>query len=307
VWEQSVAYGITLLVALGLVLRLSGKVRPRWKPTFGRMVLRQSLPYALLILLMTFYYRTDTLMLERMLPNGALEAGIYAQGFRFFEAFNMLGFLVAGLLLPMFSRMLKQGEAVSPLVMLAFRSVMVGALVVAVFASMHAEEIMQLRYSEHTEQSAPAFAVLMWCFVAVCITYIFGTLLTAGGDLRLLNVMAGIGALVHIGLNLVLIPLWQAEGAAWASLVTQVATALVQLWLAVRTFKLELPLGLVFRVVGYALALVAVVVLMDLVGMALLPAFLLYGVLACALAFGVQLLKLDELSGLPGLVAPKVR
>ena len=307
VWAQSVAYGITLLVALGLVLRLSGKVRPRWKPTFGRMVLRQSLPYALLILLMTFYYRTDTLMLERMLPNGALEAGIYAQGFRFFEAFNMLGFLVAGLLLPMFSRMLKQGEAVSPLVMLAFRSVMVGALVVAVFASMHAEEIMQLRYSEHTEQSAPAFAVLMWCFVAVCITYIFGTLLTAGGDLRLLNVMAGIGALVNIGLNLVLIPLWQAEGAAWASLVTQVTTALVQLWLAVHTFKLELPLGLIFRVVGYALALVAVVVLMDLVGIALLPAFLLYGVLACALAFGVQLLKLDELSGLQGLVAPKVR
>jgi O-antigen/teichoic acid export membrane protein len=307
VWAQSVAYGITLLVAVGLVLRLSSKVRPRWKPTFGWMVLRQSLPYALLILLMTFYYRTDTLMLERMLPNGALEAGIYAQGFRFFEAFNMLGFLVAGLLLPMFSRMLKQGEAVSPLVMLAFRLVMVGALMVAVFASMHAEEIMQLRYSEHTDQSAPAFAILMWCFVAVCTTYIFGTLLTAGGNLRVLNIMAGLGALVNIGLNLVLIPLWQAEGAAWASLLAQVATALVQVFLAKRTFKLEFPASLVFRVVAFALVLVGVVLAMDHLEVALLPAFLLYGVLCVALAFGLQMLRLKELTGLSMLVGPKLR
>jgi O-antigen/teichoic acid export membrane protein len=307
VWAQSVAYGITLLLAVAMVLRLSGKVRPRWKPTFGWMVLRQSLPYALLILLMTFYYRTDTLMLERMLPNGALEAGIYAQGFRFFEAFNMLGFLVAGLLLPMFSRMLKEGGSVSPLVMLAFRLVLVGALMVAVFASVNAEEIMQLRYSEHTDQSAPAFAILMWCFVAVCTTYIFGTLLTAGGDLRVLNMMAGTGAVVNIGLNLVLIPLWQAEGAAWASLLTQVATALVQVFLAKRTFKLEFPAGLVFRVAAFALVLVGVVLAMDHLEVALLPAFLLYGVLCVALAFGMRMLKVNELTGLSTLVGPKLR
>jgi hypothetical protein len=98
VWAQTAAYGTTLLVALVMTLRLSGKVRMGWNPTFSRVVLKQSFPYALLILLMTFYYRTDTLMLERMLPDGAFQAGIYAQGFRFFEAFNMIGYLFAGLL-----------------------------------------------------------------------------------------------------------------------------------------------------------------------------------------------------------------
>lgn len=307
VWAQSIAYGLTLLVALILVLRLSGKVRPKWKPAFGLMVVRQSLPYAMLILLMTFYYRTDTLMLERMLPNGAMEAGIYAQGFRFFEAFNMLGFLVAGLLLPMFSRMLKQGDAVAPLVLLALRAVLVASIAVAVFASSHAQAIMDLRYSEHTAESAPAFAVLMWCFVAVCTTYIFGTLLTAGGDLRVLNMMAATGAVVNIGLNMLLIPLWKAEGAAWASLFTQVATAVVQVVLAVRIFKLQPPWALLVKVSGYALALVGLVQLMVLLGLPLFSAFLLYGLAVPLLAIVFRMVRKDELLGLTALVGARAR
>ena len=135
VWAQTAAYGTTLLVALVMTLRLSGKVRVGWNPTFSRVVLKQSFPYALLILLMTFYYRTDTLMLERLLPDGAFQAGIYAQGFRFFEALNMLGYLFAGLLLPIFSRQLKHRDAVAPLVVLALRLVLGGSLAVAAFST----------------------------------------------------------------------------------------------------------------------------------------------------------------------------
>ncbi len=61
---------------------------------------------------------------------------------------------------------------------------------------------MDLRYHEHTEASAPAFAVMIWSFVAVCITYVFGTLLTASGDLRTLNRMAAGGMVMNVVLNL---------------------------------------------------------------------------------------------------------
>ncbi len=308
VMAQSGAYAVTLLVALVMVLRLSGRVRPRWKPAFSFMVVRQSLPYALLILLMTFYYRTDTLMLERMLPDGAVQAGIYAQGFRFFEAFNMLGYLVAGLLLPLFSRILAPGRApvqVGPatdlhaLVGLSFRMVLVGALAVAVVASLHAREIMDLRYSEHTAQSAPAFAILMWCFVGVSTTYIFGTLLTAGGDLRLLNWMAAGGALLNIALNLVLIPRWQAEGAAWASLVTQGGTAVVQVILAVRVFRLASPVPMVMRAVIYAAGLIGLDLLLRTLGLGLAPLLLVYFPLALAWAFATRTLRISDLRALP--------
>jgi O-antigen/teichoic acid export membrane protein len=261
VWAQTLAYAFTFVVALSLTLRISGRVRWQWKPAFGMLVVRRSMPYALLILLMTFYYRTDTLMLERLLPEGALHAGIYAQGFRFFEASNMLGFLVAGLLLPMFSRQIKAGEDVAPLADLGFRLVLAASVSLAVIASLEPRAVMDLRYTEHTERSAPAFAVLMWCFTAVCTTYVFGTLLTAAGELRALNRMAAAGVVVNVGLNVLLIPRWQAEGAAWASLVTQAGTAAVQMAIARRKFRLERIARPLVRAAVHAVLLGAVVAL----------------------------------------------
>jgi O-antigen/teichoic acid export membrane protein len=296
VYAQTGAYALTALTALVLTLRLSGRIMPRWKPVFGWMVVRQSLPYALLILLMTFYYRTDTLMLERMLPDGALQAGIYAQGFRFFEAFNMLGFVVAGLLLPMFSRMLKAGDDVSGLATLALRLVLVAAVATAVFASMNARAVMDLRYDEHTGRSAPAFAVLMWCFTAVCITYVFGTLLTARGDLRRLNLMAAGGALLNVGLNLVLIPRWQAEGAAWASLATQGLTAAVQVALAAPLITSGYLRGPLLRAVPFTAGLVALAMGLQALPVGLVVAALLFGPLALAWAVACGLLRRSDLS-----------
>ena len=297
VWAQTVAYGVTALVALVMVLRISGGVEVAWRPAFAWVVVKQSFPYALLILLMTFYYRIDTLMLERMLPDGAVQAGIYAQGFRFFEAFNMLGYLMAGLLLPMFSRLLaaakKTGAStavdVQPLVILAMRLVLTGTLAVAVFGIAHAQGIMDLRYSEHTTLSAPVFALLIGCFVAVCTTYVFGTLLTAGGDLKYLNWMAAGGALLNIALNLVLIPKMQAEGAAWASLVTQLLTAVAQVGLAATLYGVRIPIALWIRSAVYAAGLCGAAFLAYRSGLGLLPQLLIFigGTLILAVATGM--------------------
>jgi O-antigen/teichoic acid export membrane protein len=291
VYAQTGAYAFTLLVALGMVLRLSGKVVLGWRPAFNVVMLRQSFPYALLILLMTFYYRTDTLMLERMLPEGSLQAGIYMQGFRFFEAFNMLGYLFAGLLLPMFSRMLKEAENVAPLAYMAFRLVLAGSLAVAIFGSLEAQAIMDLRYSEHTDLSAPAFAILIWCFVSVATTYIFGTLLTAGGNLRLLNWMAGGGAVLNIGLNLILIPRMQVEGAAWASLVTQGLTAAIQIFLAVQVFRLPSLLPVLWRVLPYAAGLFGAYYLLLHLGKDLISMMIFYFIFSLLWAFTTGLLS----------------
>lgn len=257
-WAQTAAYGLTALIALVLVARRAGGLRPRWDPAFTFSILRQSFPFALLVLLMSFYYRTDSILLERMLPDGALHAGIYAQGFRFFEAFNMLGFLLAGLLLPMYSRMLRQQADVAPLTGLALRLVLAGALAVAVAGSFHARAVMELRYHEHTALSAPAFAVLIWCFVAVCVTYVFGTLLTASGDLRTLNKLAVGGMVLNIGLNIVLIPQYHALGAAWASLITQVGMAAAQLVVAARRYSLRASPADLLGACAYLLLLLGV-------------------------------------------------
>ncbi|MBS1937855.1 MAG: polysaccharide biosynthesis C-terminal domain-containing protein [Bacteroidetes bacterium] len=300
-WAQTAAYGLTAVTALLLVARHAGGLRPRWNPAFTFSILRQSFPYALLVLLMSFYYRTDSIMLERILPDGALQAGIYAQGFRFFEAFNMLGFLLAGLLLPMYSRMLKHGEDVGPLTGLALRLVLAGCIAVSITGSAWAHEVMALRYHEHTEQSAPAFAVLIWCFTAVCVTYIFGTLLTASGDLRMLNRMAAGGMVLNIGLNLVLIPHWQVLGAACASLATQGLMALAQGAIAARRHRLRPGLRNTLGALAYTLLLLGVAWWLKTAGLPFPRALLAMALAACLAAPATGLLPLRGLAQLRAL------
>ena len=53
----------------------------------------------------------------------------------------------------------------------------------------------------------------------------------AEGRQRLLCVMNFLGALVNIGLNWILIPIWGVPGAAFASLVTQIFTNVILGWI----------------------------------------------------------------------------
>ncbi|MBK7945425.1 MAG: oligosaccharide flippase family protein [Flavobacteriales bacterium] len=295
VWAQTVAYGVTLLVALVLVRRLSGPVRVAWNPAFSWVVMKRSFPYALLILLMTFYYRIDTVMLERLLPDGAVQAGIYYQGFRWFEALNMLGYLVAGLLLPLFSRMLKERIDIAPLAGLAFRLVMAGAIAIAVFGGAWPEQVLGLLYSDHVVESAPVLPLLLWSFVAVCATYVFGSLLTAGGNLRALNWMAAGGALLNIGLNAMLIPRMQAEGAAWAALTAQVLTAGAQVALAMVLHRINGVPGILLRSLAHAVLLLLAIALLRQWESPLALRALAFAPIAVAAAFATGLLRVADL------------
>lgn len=301
---QTAAYGTAALVALVMNMRMGAALGITWSRPFSFMILRQSAPYALLILLMTFYYRTDMVMLERLLPDGAVQAGIYAQGFRFFEAFNMLGFLVAGLLLPMFSRMVKQNDNVVPLARLAWRLMLAASIAVAVLGGVFAEAIMELRYHEHLSSSAAAFAVLIQSFVAVSTTYVFGTLLTATGDLRALNRMAAGGMILNIVLNLALVPRYQALGAAIASVVTQCLTALAQALLARKRFPGAVAGADALRGVLFAMASVAVCLALAAWINDTVRAMFVAAASVGALAFATRLV---DVSGVYGFVAPSRR
>jgi Na+-driven multidrug efflux pump len=69
----------------------------------------------------------------------------------------------------------------------------------------------------------------MWSFVGMCISLIYGTLLTANGNLRFLNQISIIGILLNIIFNAILIPDYGAAGSAFATLVTQTITSLAQM------------------------------------------------------------------------------
>jgi O-antigen/teichoic acid export membrane protein len=237
VYAQTTAYFLTTLLTLSVVLN---NTRLSWLNldfSVIKEMLYKSYPYAILGLLMVLYYRTDSVMLERMLTDGKLQAGIYAQGFRILDAASMLGFLFAGILLPMFSRMLKQNEPVMQLFRFSSVLLIVPAITAAIALGFYRMEIMGLLYKDHAEESGDIFGILMICFIFVSISILSGTLLTARGNLRELNRIAVFSVLMNIILNLILIPRHQALGSAVASLATQFFAALFQVLAIMKIFK----------------------------------------------------------------------
>ena len=239
VYTQTLSYTITLFVALFWVWQKSAFVQIKYNHLFSFAIIKQSAPYALLILLMTFYYRSDSVMLEKLLEDGSRQAGYYAQAYRFFEAGNMVAYLFSVLLLPIFSKMIKEKQVLNGIIDISFKIMFSGAIILSVLCFQFGEEILNWRYHDLSHQSVHLFSVLMFCFVCISSTYVFGTLLTANGDLRVLNLLAGSAVVVNIGLNLLFIPRWQALGSAVASLITQLMVSIVQIIVSKKKFDIR--------------------------------------------------------------------
>jgi O-antigen/teichoic acid export membrane protein len=78
----------------------------------------------------------------------------------------------------------------------------------------------------------------MWSFVAMTITLVYGTFLTAKGDLKFLNIISVFGIAINVGLNFIVIPHYGAEGAAISTLFTQSFMAICQI---IRVHKILPP------------------------------------------------------------------
>lgn len=301
VYAQTAAYLITSLITLGVVLTRTGKLKLKFDRRFFLVFLKKSYPYALLILLMSFYNRIDSVMLERLLTNGKEQAGIYAHAFRLLDAASMFGVLFAGLLLPIFARMIKQKEEIGSMVQFSFLLLFVPALVLSLSSGFYDIEIMTLLKYSHPELSASIFRLLMVSFLGIATTYIFGTLLTANGSIRQLNWMALLGMGINVGLNLILIPQMQAYGSAWASLATQLFTALAQTILAVIFLKLTIN----YRVIGKLFLFVAFVFLAGILSKQISNWVLGYFVMISASALFAFLIRLINLKALSEIIQNK--
>ncbi len=238
VWIQTVCYGFTLVVACWLLLAKLGRPKVKFHKPFSLVILRQSLPYALLILLMMIYTRTDSVMIERLHPNGKFESGIYAQGFRLLDAFFMFGMIFTNLLFPLFSRMLKQKDSIENLLRLSSKLLIWGAISLAIFMYFNAHIILSFIYSEDVDSSTLPFQLLMFTFIGMCVTLIYGTLLTANGNLKFLNRVSGVGIIANVIINAFLIPSYGAVGAAIATLITQSLVGVVQWYFVHQKFSI---------------------------------------------------------------------
>lgn len=253
IYLQTVAYALTCLVSFSLVYRQYTIQSFTWQFGFLKEVLKQSYPFALLGLLMSVYNRIDAVMLEYLLPigKGSKEVGIYAAAYRLLDAVNMIAYLFATLLLPMFANMIANQTNLIPLVNLSAKLLFTGATILAINCFIFQEPIIKLLYPAATSYYASILGYLMLSFIAISSVYVYGTLLTANGNLWPLNAIAIGGCLLNLGLNYYLIPQYGALGATIATVITQTIVALIHLFVAVKILALPTSIKAVFQIVLY--------------------------------------------------------
>ncbi|MBR3980284.1 MAG: oligosaccharide flippase family protein [Bacteroidales bacterium] len=241
VYAQTVSYAIPCIIAFCIVFGKARRFSFHFDLKFLLQIVKKTYPFALLSLLMSLYTRTDMVMIERMLPDGAKQAGIYAQSYRILDAVSMFAYLFATLLLPMFAKMLKDQAPLGKFTKFSFLLLLSPVLVFVIGCCSYSTELMDLMYEESIDTSAKIFQVLIIGFIPISSSYIFGTLLTANNSMKVMNLMAAAGMICNIGFNAIFIPRYGAWGAAVVSVITQFFTGIIQIILSLKYFKFHIP------------------------------------------------------------------
>ncbi len=293
---QLVAYCVTLVATFIVSYRHAGFQRKMINTARVLLILKQSIPYAIVVFLMAIHTRSDIFLLETLLPSDTQETGIYAAAMRLLDiANNMTGVLFAGILLPLLGRLIAQQKNYAQIVRLAVNILLPLSITVALCALYFSNEIMKLQRPLSGAYDAEILSILMFAFPSISMMYVYSTLLTANGNLKILVFVSMISASISLMLNFILIPQIGAKGAAIAAIVTQASVALQCLFISIKILKLSIDLKWILK-----LCLYLIIVLLLVIGIRMLHLQLLVSLILIAIGSVIVLLA-SGLMSLPKL------
>lgn len=248
---QLFSYLIVILICITWMFFYLPPIVLKWENIKVKRLLKSSFPYAVVIFLMIIYSRADILLLERMLPDGAKQAGIYAASFRLLDAMNMIGYLAGTLLLPMFAQTSNDKNQFKELYMLSLKSLTIIASILSIVVIIYRHEIMYLLYINANDTWGDVLGVLMFSFVGITLSYISGCHLTANGHLKGMIRTFTIAIAFNVLLNILLIPHFKVLGVAIVAAITQVFILIIQTKWSLKLAEFNIGRDIWFRFLSF--------------------------------------------------------
>jgi PST family polysaccharide transporter len=167
----------------------------------------------------TIYMRIDAVMLEEM--SGQREVGIYAAATRLSEIWYVIPLAMLASVFPSVVKVRETNPALYKQRLLRLFSLMSGmSLTLAVPIAFLSVPLIRLVYGAKYLDAGPVLAVHIWASLFVFLGSAQEAWNVAEGLLRLSLYRTLCGAVINVGLNLVLIPRYGSLGAAWATVVS---------------------------------------------------------------------------------------
>ena len=197
-------------------------------------------PFAALVFLMSTHNRMDGFLLERLHPNGAYEAGIYAASYRLLDASGMVGYLFASFLLPFIAREWGNQMDSKKVILQCRHLLLFFSLFIAGISIEMAPWLQHLLYNHDSNYGAEVMEYCLPAIIGYCIVWIYGTVMTATGHIIAFCRLVIIAVIINLGLNLLLIPGYGAKGCAIAGLVSQLFLGLATMIYSLRRLQIEI-------------------------------------------------------------------
>ncbi len=206
-----------------LILSLAAgriSLRPSWDPAMAGQLLRFTLPLSGATIVHSLYWRIDLILLSVLASDR--QTGLYGLAYRVVDALAVLPQYVLITLLPEFSRLASSRERLHEVAEKAATVMYVAAMAILCIFVGFAGEIVEVVGGPAFDDAEPILQVLV---VGVALTYTSAVLaqvvVAVNAQVRLLRLTVTLLP-VNIALNLALIPLWGALGAAVAFVLSEV-------------------------------------------------------------------------------------
>lgn len=210
-------------------------------------IIKETMPFALLFLLMSVYNRIDIILLERMLNDNGAEAGIYAASFRIIDGLQQFAYLFAAILLPVFAKIIAQKDDINNIFLIGFKLIFLMSTSAVILLFNFRTQIISKMYEGANDYWVNVFAILLFVFIPICVVYLYGSLLTANGNIRELIYISLIGIISMLIVSMFLIQEYKAFGISVSALITQIIIAILHIIVVHKYFKINLSKDILIR------------------------------------------------------------
>ena len=190
----------------------------RWKQ--AKKLMRDAWPIIFAGMVVSFYMRIDQVMLKEMLDAKAV--GVYAAAVKLCEAWYFLPTaLIASIFPAVIKAKIKSKTLYDKRVQNLYDLMVWSSIAVALPTTLLADWVILILYGTDFQEAADVLRIYIWAGVFVTLGIASSKWLIAENLQRYLFFRTILGALLNVGFNLWLIPIYGIKGAAIATLVAQ--------------------------------------------------------------------------------------
>ena len=253
-WWQVASSSVALLWGIYSMFYRAGHTTTDELPLSYVQIIRQSMPYALMIFFMFMHSRADAIMLEKLTPQSAGETGLYATLYRFIDAGTVFSYLIAGFFLSYWSKHLNDHQIIRESMNRMFAILMSVALWIGIYFFFFSDVLAEFIYQSTDARLSYLLKWGFFTFIPCFAVDVFGTMLTAKQRIKTMLILVFFSTIMNMGLNLYFIPAYGAEAAMFVAMFTQSFFGIC-LWIYSRkTWNFEPGRSVIFR-----LAILAVI------------------------------------------------